>query len=131
MPTILREANLFILVGVTATACHVGATLGAQKLLELGPLEASLIGYLCSVSISYFGNAVLTFRRPVLHGPQFMRFMAISLTGLGINLSTVFVATHLMHWPLKLAMIPVVLLVPPSTFLMSKIWAFRDPLAAP
>ncbi|HEY1427242.1 MAG TPA: GtrA family protein, partial [Caulobacteraceae bacterium] len=60
-----------------------------------------------------------------LQGAQFARFAAISLTGLAINLATVYVCTHLLGWPLWLAMVPVVLAVPSSTFLMAKFWAFR------
>ncbi len=61
------------------------------------------MGYAASVGVSYLGNSRFTFRRPALHGPQFVRFAAISLTGLAINLATVFVATHTLGWPLWLA----------------------------
>jgi putative flippase GtrA len=130
LPAVVREINVFAVVGVVATACHAGAALAAQHFLKLGPMSASLIGYVSSVGVSYLGNSLFTFRRPALHGPQFMRFAAISLAGLAINQSIVFVATHLFGWPLKLALVPVVLIVPGSTFLMSKFWAFRRPAPA-
>ena len=125
LPSIVREANLFALVGVTATVCHVAMTLLANRFLGLGPMAASLVGYASSVSVSYLGNSLFTFRRPALHGPQAARFAVISLGGLGVNQTIVFVSTHLFGWPLKLALIPVVLIVPASTFVMSKFWAFR------
>jgi putative flippase GtrA len=125
LPAVVREVNVFALVGVAATACHVGVTLLANRFLGLGPMAASLVGYATSVSVSYLGNSVFTFRRPALHGPQAARFAVISLGGLGVNQTIVFVCTHLLGWPLKLALIPVVLIVPASTFVMSKFWAFR------
>jgi len=124
---VIHEIRLFVVVGVAATACQVGVTLAAHRWLGLGGVVASIVGYVASVGVSYLGNSRLTFRRPALHGPQFVRFTTISLAGLAINLATVYAATHALGWPLWLAMAPVVLVVPASTFLMSKFWAFRAP----
>lgn len=122
-----REVGLFIVVGVAATACNAIVAIVVQRLFDLAPLVASLIGYLSAVGISYLGNSLLTFRRPVMHGPQFVRFTVISLAGFAINQGVVWFATGRLHWPLAAAEIPVVLIVPPATFLMSKFWAFRAP----
>ena len=129
LPPVIREINVFVVVGVTATAGQVVGSLAAQHWLGLGPILASLAGYAVGVCVSYFGNSRFTFRRPALHGPQFVRFATISLTGLAINLSIVWVATHTLGWPLWQAMVPVVMLVPTATFVMSKFWAFRLPAA--
>ena len=131
LPPVIREINVFVVVGVTATACQVGVSLAAQRWMGLGPILASLAGYAASVGVSYLGNSRFTFRRPALHGPQFVRFATISLTGLGINLATVYVATHALGWPLWLAMVPVAVVVPSATFVMSKFWAFQVPTAEP
>jgi putative flippase GtrA len=127
----LAEVAIFIVVGVAATACQYVGSLAAQRWLGLGPILASLAGYALGVCVSYFGNSRFTFRRPALHGPQFVRFATISLTGLAINLTIVWAATHLLGWPLWVALVPVVLLVPAATFMMSKFWAFRVPAAEP
>lgn len=122
---VIHEIKRFVVVGVAATACQVAVTLAAHRWMALGGILASIVGYAAAVGVSYLGNSHFTFRRPVLHGPQFVRFATISLTGLAINLGTVYVATHALGWPLWLAMAPVVMVVPASTFLMSKFWAFR------
>jgi putative flippase GtrA len=127
----VREINWYVVVGVIATGCHVTVALAVQHIFRLGPMSASVAGYLCSVGVSYVGNSRLTFRRPALHGPQFVKFATISLAGLAINQSVVFVGTHLLGWPLSRTLIPVVLIVPASTFLMSKFWAFRAPAIEP
>ena len=131
LPAWVREVNWFVVVGITATACHAGVTLAVNRLFGLGPMTASVVGYASSVSISYLGNAWLTFRRPVMHGPQVLRFAVISLAGFALNQAIVFVCTHMLGWPLKWALIPVVLLVPTSTFVMAKLWAFRSPSPVP
>jgi len=122
---VIREINVFVLVGVLATACQVVLSLAAHRFAGVEAMVASLIGYAGSVGVSYLGNSRFTFRRPALSGRQFAKFATISLTGLAINLTLVFVCTHALAWPLWMAMIPVVLIVPPSTFVMSKLWAFR------
>ena len=130
LPAIVREANLFALVGFIATAINYVAALAAQHLLGLTALPAGVAGYAAAVGVSYFGNSLITFRRPAMHGPQFARFAAISLVGLAINLGLVFLGTHTLGWPLWKALIPVVLIVPASTFVLAKFWAFREMEAA-
>ena len=117
MKVLAREIPLFVLVGVAATFCNYVAALAAQRYLGAGPVLAGCVGYLSAVGISYLGNSHLTFRRPVLHGPQFVRFAAISLTGFALNLSLVAIGTHLLGWPLSPPLIPVVLALPAVTFL--------------
>lgn len=126
---VVGEGGVFFVVGVVATGCNYVAALAAQRFLGFGPLLAGLAGYASAVGVSYFGNALLTFRRPALHGPQFLRFMTVSLAGLALNLGLVFVGTRLLAWPLWQALIPVVLIVPAATFVMAKFWAFRAPAA--
>jgi putative flippase GtrA len=130
IPSVIREINVFAVVGATSTAINYVGALAAQHLLRLGPLPAGVVGYALAVGVSYFGNSLLTFRRPAIHGPQFARFAAISLVGLAINLGLVFFGAHVMGWPLWQALIPVVLIVPAATFVMSKFWAFREVEAA-
>jgi putative flippase GtrA len=127
---VVREVGVFILVGATATGCHYAVTLAANRFAGLDLNMATLVGYVCSVGVSYFGNSLFTFRRPVLHGPQFARFAAISLAGLAVNQAVVFVSAHVLGWPPWLALIPVVVLVPASTFTLAKFWAFKPPADA-
>jgi putative flippase GtrA len=127
LPKVAREGAVFLIVGLAATATNYVAAVGAAQVWKLGSIVAAVVGYLASVAISYFGNSWLTFRRPPLHGPQFARFMAISLAGLAVNLGVVFVGTRILNWPFRLAEIPVVILVPAATFVMAKFWAFREP----
>jgi len=130
LPAVVRQLNSFAVVGIAATAVNYIAALAAQHLLGLAPLPSGVAGYIASVGLSYFGNSLLTFRRPAIHGAQFARFAAISLVGLAINLGLVFFGAHVMGWPLWEALIPVVLIVPAATFVLSKFWAFAEVEAA-
>jgi len=127
LPPVIREINVFALVGVAATVCQVGVSIGAHALLGLPALAATVAGYGCAVGISYLGNSLLTFRRRALDGPQFVRFAVISASGLAVNLGVVWAATRGFGWSYPLAQVPVVLIVPASTFIMAKFWAFKAP----
>lgn len=123
----LRQSATFAVIGLLATGAHVVAALSAEAALELEPLYANLVGYFSGVGVSYFGHAWLTFRTPALHGAQFMRFAVVSLLGLLLNQTIVYIVTHLIGLPLWAALIPATVLVPIFTFVVSKLWAFRRP----
>ena len=126
LPAVVRELPTFAVVGASATAINYVVALAAERFLSLGAIPADVLGYAAAVGVSYFGNSVLTFRRPAMHGPQFVRFAVISLAGLAINLATLYVGKQMLGWPSWLALIPVVVIVPASTFVMAKFWAFRE-----
>lgn len=121
----LRQSATFAAIGLLATGAHVVAALSAEAVLDFEPLYANLAGYFSAVGVSYFGHAWLTFRTPALHGAQFLRFATVSLLGLLLNQSIVYVVTHLIGLPLWAALIPATVLVPIFTFVVSKLWAFR------
>ncbi len=104
---------------------HVAVALAVEALTHVEPLYANFVAYCTAVGISYFGNAWLTFRTTALHGAQFLRFAVVSLLGLLLNQSIVYVLVHLAMWPFWAALIPAVTLVPIFTFFVSKLWAFR------
>jgi len=122
---VARELIVFVLVGGAATGCHYLTALAAHDILGIEPFWATFVGYACSVGVSYLGNALFTFRRPALHGPQFVRFVTISLAGLAINQGVVYVGSHMLGWPFWAALIPVVVIVPAATFTLAKFWAFK------
>jgi putative flippase GtrA len=123
---IVREGGTFAAVGLAATAVHALMSLAARQAAGLGAVEATFVGYLCSVGVSYLGNARFTFGRPALHGPQFARFLTVSLAGLGANLGITWLLVNRLGWPFKAALAVVVVVIPAMSFVFSKIWAFRD-----
>ena len=88
-------------------------------------MAANFLGYGFSVAISYLGNARLTFVRPAADPHQFLRFVVVSLTGLGLNQLLTYGLVALANQPFWLALAVVVLVVPGATFLLSRSWAFR------
>jgi putative flippase GtrA len=119
------QVPLFVVVGGAATLTHVTAALLARELAGLSPLGANLVGYGCAVGVSYLGNARLTFGRRALHGPQFLRFLVVSLAGLGVTQALTWLLTQRLGWPFWAALGVVGVATPAFTFTLSRVWAFR------
>lgn len=123
---IVREGGSFALVGLAATAVHALVALAARDLAHVGAMASTVSGYVCAVGVSYLGNARFTFGRPALHGPQFVRFLIVSLAGLGANLGITWLLVDSLGWPFKAALAVIVVVIPAMSFVFSKVWAFRD-----
>ena len=113
LPTVIREINVFVVVGVAATACQVGVSLAAQRWLGLGPVLASLVGYAASVGVSYLGNSLLHLPPPGAARAAVRAVRDHLADRAGDQSGDGLVGTHALGWPLWLAMVPVVMVVPP------------------
>ena len=126
MTELRRQVPLFAVVGVAATLTHVIAALAARELGDLSPLAANFVGYACAVGVSYLGNARFTFRRAVLHGPQFVRFVVVSLAGLALTQGLTWLLAERAGWPFWMALAVVAVAVPALSFVLQRVWAFRQ-----
>ena len=120
----MRQGTVFALVGVTATLVHVATALLAKSVLGASPMMANFAGYSLAVLVSFAGNARLTFDGTLTTGP-FVRFLAVSLAGLGANQAIVWLLANRLGWPFAAALAVVVVVVPVFTFVLSKLWVFR------
>lgn len=120
----LRQFVLFAAVGGIATITHAAIAFAAHQYLNHPPLLANLIGYAFAFLISYYGNSKITFKKRIMNGRQFSRFMAVSLVILAMNQATVFVLVTILTLSFTVALIPIVMLVPLFSFAASKLWAF-------
>jgi putative flippase GtrA len=121
---LVRQGGTFLVVGLAATAVHALASLAAREMGQLTAVQATFVGYLCSVGVSYLGNARFTFGRPALHGPQFVRFLVVSLIGLAANLGVTWLLVNRLGWPFKAALAVIVVVIPALSFAAAKLWAF-------
>ena len=126
MTALRRQVPLFAVVGVAATLTHVIAALAARELGGLSPLAANFVGYACAVGVSYLGNARFTFRRAVLHGPQFVRFVVVSLAGLGLTQGLTWLLVEQAAWPFWMGLAVVAVAVPALSFVLQRVWTFRQ-----
>ncbi|MDB5441851.1 MAG: GtrA-like protein [Phenylobacterium sp.] len=123
---LVRQGGLFFVVGLAATAVHALVALGVRDLAHASAMAATASGYLCAVGVSYLGNARFTFGRPALHGPQFVRFMVVSLSGFAVNAGVTWLLSNRLGWPFPATLAVIVVVIPALSFTASKLWAFAD-----
>ena len=124
---VLREATGFLAVGVAATLTHLCVGLALYYALDLGlsALAVNLVAFCVAYLVSYFGNATLAFPGTKLGSASFFRFLAVSLSSLGLNQAIVFALVDLAGRSYWQALVVVLMTVPPLTFLAMKYWGIH------
>lgn len=123
----LREIFAFGVVGVSATVTHFTVGIVVFYVLPLGltALWANFIAFCVAFFVTYFGNALFVFPETRLGPASFVRFLSVSLFSLGLNQGIVFVLVNLMALPYWQALIAVLIVVPPTTYLGMKYFGVR------
>ena len=121
----LKQISRFGLVGIVATAVHVGVGLGLHESAGLRPLWANLIAFGCALGVSFIGQTRLTFPDSTADGGAFFRFAVVAVSGLGLNQTIVWVVTSVFASPYWLALAIIIFTVPGITFLLLKFWALK------
>lgn len=118
----LRELLSFGAVGIAATLTHV---LIAWALIRAGadPYLANLLGATGAFGVSFLGNARLTFRTNRGWASSARRYGLVSLFSLVVS-SLILLCVERLGLALWVYLLLVVLVVPPATFLLAKLWAF-------
>lgn len=126
---LLRElfiAARFGVVGVCATALHIGVVWSLLTFTTMPALLANLVAFLCAFGLSFTGNYIWTFSNPGSAGKAMRRFFLISLTAFLIN-STLLATILASGWlSPRLAAVASASVVPGITFLASRFWGFRQ-----
>jgi putative flippase GtrA len=126
----MQQIAIFIAVGTAAAATHLGLVAAAVELLGMQPLAANAAGFCVAFLVSFAGHARFTFPlAPERYSAARTRFFAVALTGFLLNQTAYAVALHLFGPAYYLPALGAVLLgVAVATFLLSKLWAFAQPL---
>lgn len=122
----LAQILRFIGVGGLATLAHVLTALAVSALVPVTPQGANLAGFAAGFLVSYTGHARVTFGAPLRSGPQFLRFVVLSLTGLAASSLTVWLVTGVLGLAFPVAMVAVGLIVPAVTYLAMRFWVFAE-----
>jgi putative flippase GtrA len=119
----------FGLVGISATIAHLGTWTLLVELWALNPLLASTLGVCVSFWISYFGHQAFSFAVERDHRAYLVRFLIGSAIAFALNLSIVSINTYLLHWPYQVAQGVLAVVIPATSYLLSRFWIFRSGLA--
>jgi putative flippase GtrA len=120
-----QQLGKFCVVGAVGYGINVGIY---RVLLAAGVhyLVAATISFLVAVSSNYTWNRLWTFRDQRGHlGVQGMRFFAVSVAALAVNLAALDLLVHVGGLGKFLANAIAIPLVTPLNFVGNKLWSFR------
>lgn len=120
----LRQLARFSVVGLMATGIHVAVAWMAHRAAGLPPTGANGAGFLCAFLASYFGHHHWSFRRRGNHDVHMRRFLAVSLLAFLISHAITLAVTDWLGLDYGVALLAIVAVVPASTYLASRFWAF-------
>lgn len=116
----------FGIVGVTATAMHVGIVLGLVETGLLAPFWANVVAFSAALFVSYLGNHKWTFELQGGHRRHFPRFITVAILGLAANQGVFHVVVSVLQRDYRIALAIVVTVIPAVTFALNRLWAFRS-----
>lgn len=121
---LVRLVSRFGIVGILATLTYL---IVSNLLIFMGmvPTVASITAYLAGMIVSFLGQSKFTFKMARTQRHQFVRFCVLSLMGLLISYLTV-VAASVANAPPVLGTIATAALVPALSFVVMKLWVFRE-----
>ncbi|MBG9794357.1 hypothetical protein ABD76_18315 [Paenibacillus dendritiformis] len=123
---VFKKFNQFIkygLVGIVGTVIHTGTLVVLVEYCSMSPYLASIMGFTLSLIISYFINLKWTFNNNNLS--TFFKYITVSLSGLCLNMLTMYIFVHLFSIWYLVAQIVTVIIVPISNFTFNKYWTFK------
>lgn len=121
---LLRQIASFGAVGICATLAHVATAWLLFDGAGFDGFAANACGAAAAFTVSYVGNARITFasERGLLVGAA--RYLPVTLVSFALT-SAVLAFVERNGMPTYVYALVVLLIVPPTTFLMAKLWAFR------
>lgn len=121
---LLRQIGSFGVVGVCATIAHIALASVLFEWAGFGPFAANACGAAGAFAISYLGNARLTFSTDRAMRSSIVRYVGVTLVSFALSsMALMFVEAN--GLPTFVYAIAVLLTVPPTTFLLAKLWAFQ------
>lgn len=122
----LRQIRRFGLVGLFATTIHVSVASGAEAVASLTPQYANAAGFMAAFLFSYFGHLRYTFEKKEHARIYLLRFISLSVFSLFFSSAIVYVVTQKLGQNFVWALAVVAVLVPTTTFIIAKFWAFSS-----
>lgn len=120
----LGRIATFGFVGLLATATHTLIGVGLLRAGLATAFWANGIAFSVAFLVSYGGHRSLTFRSRLPHRIAGPRFLTVATVGLGLNQIMVFILVNLLKVPYEFALVPIFIVVPVVTYLLSRDWAF-------
>jgi putative flippase GtrA len=121
-----QELSRFAIIGILAALVNFIALVALVSLGHIQPLLGNVIAFLIAFQVSYHGHKRWTFsNKESKHRKAMTKFFIVAGISFLLNeglFALLLKETHL-YYPVALLL--VLIIVPPITFVFSKVWAFR------
>ena len=115
----------FGIVGISATIVYYAVAIIASK-FGLVAAIANLVGFGAGALTSFVGHFHYTFKKSDNHFRYLIRFIIVTFFGYVLSNIIIFIALDVSQAPFWLAMLIVVLILPPASWLCNRYWAFNE-----
>lgn len=120
-----RRLIYFVAVGTAAALTHFITAVSVIRGLDVAPLKANVVGWMCALGVSYGGHRLLTFAdhdAPAVRSA--LRFSLLSASGFAINETAYAICLRYTPYRYDVLLAAILLSVAVLTYLLSRHWAF-------
>ncbi len=122
---LFRQLFRFGVIGSAAAAVNMIVVVLLVQFAHWSPLAANIIAFVIAYQVSFFGHHHWTFQATSSAKTSWPKFLLVAVGSFILNEG--FYALFLQVWHVEyiVALLLVLLVVPPITFALSKLWAFN------
>lgn len=127
MRPIARQFSAFVVVGLVAAVAHYGTLIGLVEAKAMGPVPATLLGFIAGGTVSYILNRRFAFTSDRPHREAMWRFGVVSVVGFILTGLIMAVLTGWLAAPYLPAQVLTTGIVLFWNFLANRYWTFSAP----
>lgn len=125
-----RAIIRYAMVGLTATAIHLGLALILRKGCHFPEVLASFMGFSVALCVSYLGHGLWSFKLPELNHRHLAKFLTVALASWAFS-SLILVLLNDLHGLNDVSRLVIsVGVMPLFSFLINKCWTFNHKAVA-
>ena len=113
------------IVGLIGTIVHFAVLIALVEWGHIHPVVSSTIGFIIVLVLSYLLNRNWTFSNDHSNNKSFIKYTVVSITGLLLNIFIMFTVVEIVHGSYLIGQCMVMIIVPPSNYLLNYYWTFR------
>ena len=122
---LIHQVIKFMIVGTLAATCHIFVMAVSVEKLLFPPLMANIIAFLIAFVISFAGHKKWTFKGCTHYNTLSIKFFTVAFCTLLLSEFIIYLLYNVWHYHYILATIAALIIVPPVTFALSKLWVFN------
>jgi len=122
---VLAQVVRFGLVGLAGTCLHLAVAWALHRGAGLAPYGANVGGFAVAFGASYLGHFYWSFGLRANHPRHAARFVCVALLGYALSNLSIWIVVDVLERSFEMALAAILAIVPGTTFLISRLWAFR------